>query len=208
MNETTINQTSLWDNGTTVSNSTGSGPLVDSHLVGLVAVVSTLGIISNSVLIAQIIRDKTLHIPTFVVIACLSVSDLLLSIILFSWITAISTDGLSIWTDYFHIDNETTFPGLLDLASLVVFCSSCAHVALLSSVRYVTLVHPMKAWVWITNRRVVFTSVLIWSTNIVCSGSILVAQAVVKQEFKVLLAGNSFLIIVWYVSRFAIRLFC
>jgi hypothetical protein len=204
MNGTTINQSGLWDNGTTVLNPTVSLKLVDSYIVWLMVIVSTLGIISNIILIAQITRDKKLHIPTFVVIACLSVADLLFSVSICIWSIAISSDGISIWTSYFQIDNETIFPGLLDFLFWVLYCSSIAHVALLSGIRYVTLVHPMKARVWITNRRVVLTSVLIWITSVVCSGSILVAQAVVKQEFTVLLAGSSFLIISWYVTTFAI----
>lgn len=125
-------------------------------------IISVCGIIANFVVLCLVSCDISLHKPTFVCIACLSVTDVVFLIARYIRYTV---------TLYFFYQMPFRALAILlfvcNIISITSLIASIIHVIMLSYMRYLVVVHPIKSHLWITNRRVVVSSTVI---SVICIG--------------------------------------
>lgn len=123
----------------------------------ILSIISICGIIGNLVVTYAVISEKRLHTPTFIVISCLALSDLTF---LLSRYTRFIVDG--------YFSTSLTVPeyriarAVLDFLGLIGAGSSIFHLLYMSFVRYYIIVHPLKAHVKLTSKRVLVISCLLF----------------------------------------------
>ena len=125
----------------------------------------TVGIIANAVVVLRVARDRKLRNPTFVSIAACAAADMCLLILDF----AVSYEAVILAI-------TCTYPSRLRnkiyrAATVVARFSAYGHLTLLAIVRYVILVYPIKAKIYLTTRRVFLFSGLIWALGVLSSTS-------------------------------------
>ncbi|XP_050396803.1 C-C chemokine receptor type 8-like [Patella vulgata] len=120
-----------------------SAALVPSLKVCTVLLIT--GVIGNSLIILQVIINKYMRNPTFIVICGLAASDLIM----------VSVRLTKEITDVLGKTINTTILCKLQLFLLQVSAYSAAyHLVLLSVIRYFFLVHPFQAEKYLTNKNV------------------------------------------------------
>lgn len=134
-------------------------------------VIGTIGILSNGITLVVVGKEKRLHTVTYVSISCLALAD-------FVYVSSrVPRDNLQFWyrqRDEFSLN----FVRVCDLLSLSGACSSILHVILLSLLRYVLLVHPLKSHVWLTVTKVKLISFMTWVLSIAIASFYLYAVVI------------------------------
>lgn len=134
-------------------------------------VIGTIGILSNGITLVVVGKEKRLHTVTYVSISCLALAD-------FVYVSSrVPRDNLQFWyrqRDEFNLN----FVRVCDLLSLSGACSSILHVILLSLLRYVLLVHPLKSHVWLTVTKVKLISFMTWVLSIAIASFYLYAVVI------------------------------
>lgn len=118
------------------------------------------GIIANITVLIIIIKDRKLHTPTYVAIACLALSDA--TFLASNVIGAIEVVVRSLMCAF-----PLSYTGPL-LASIKGLCwfSANTHICVIACVRYILLLYPLKGHIYLTNRRVLVSSACIWILGI------------------------------------------
>ena len=149
-----------------------------------------VGVLANAIVIARVVMDKQLRNSTFVAIAALAFADMFfLSVnIIVSYETVILTvtcdyPAQIIGTPYYIIKSITWF-------------GANGHVALLAILRYVSLNYPLKANAYLTTKRVLVFSAIVWVL-----GAILMISLTCVIIFTDMVAGLSqeFLLALWTI---------
>ena len=117
----------------------------------------TLGIIANAMVVSCVARDRKLRNATFVSIAACAAADMCFLII--ELVLVFEEVILTITCDYPGRIRQHTYKSM----KVVAWFTSNGHVALLAVVRYVILVYPIKAKIYLSTRRVLLLSVLVWA---------------------------------------------
>ena len=125
----------------------------------------TVGIIANAIVVVCVTRDKKLRNVTFVAIAACAAADTFFLIVdlVVSYRTVIST----MICDYTKSSSQRIYRSI----TVVAWFTANGHVTLLAVVRYVILVYPLKARVYLSTRRVLVLSGLVWALALVISVS-------------------------------------
>ncbi|KAK3095960.1 hypothetical protein FSP39_021320 [Pinctada imbricata] len=118
-----------------------------------ITTVFVFGAIGNVATVLSIWRNKTLHTPTFMAIACLTFSDLF---------AVVSRYISLLYSFYLKQPTISWIFSLIYTMSLVLYICSTLHILLLSVMRYVLLVHPIRGLRLVTNRRIRYVSYFIW----------------------------------------------
>ena len=156
------------DNVTRIN--TSSGQNGDSTNV-LASSVLLLGVLPNILVMICVIADHEMHKPTFVMIAGLALSDL---------IALITSEALIL---HKYVINKDDWAVLnMDMTSYVLMSmasdssvTSCLHIIALACMRYMIVVHTFKARVWLTVRKTVLISFLLWIAGSLVQGVFIMA---------------------------------
>ena len=165
-----INQTMVWNNSTNLScclNKTRipgetkqmSYPCgyCDIHCIyRAINCIFTVGIIANAIVIFRVARDRKLRNATFVCIAACAFADMCFLIV-----------DLAVSYEAVILTITCNYPSRLRKIShramrIVAWFTANGHVALLAVVRFVILVYPLKANVYLSPLRVLLLSGLLW----------------------------------------------
>ena len=123
-------------------------------------------------MIFRVVKDKKLRSPTFIALASLAVADGLY--LLFKFV-------LNVDTIITHMTCGTrmkfTFKHLPGFLAIFWFSASF-HVSLLAAMRYVVLVHPIKALTLLTEKRIILISVSIWVVSGITFGGIMISNEI------------------------------
>ncbi|XP_060594143.1 melanocyte-stimulating hormone receptor-like [Ruditapes philippinarum] len=146
-----------------------------------------IGIVANMFVITRVIRDRNLHDPTFVAIAALAIADLL-------FLT------LNLTTSFERVILSVTCSSPVIISSpyyilkSIFWFSANTHVALLAVLRYITLAYPLRANAYLTIKKVIISSIVVWIIGMIITGSL---TALINA--KIILAGRSqeFLLYLW-----------
>lgn len=118
------------------------------------------GFISNLLVFILIWIDRNLNNPIYTGIQLLSIPDSIVLSIRFLWIAIPSIDYRSRDTDRLLAVSVGV------MAIYVTSCgSSVAHVLLLAVQQYLLIAHPIKSRLWITRRKTVISSMLLWTVT-------------------------------------------
>ncbi|XP_045177658.2 melanocyte-stimulating hormone receptor-like [Mercenaria mercenaria] len=152
-----------------------------------VQTVFIIGIIANFFVIARVIRDKRLRDSTFVAIAALAVADLLFLTLNLS--TAFERVILSVTCSSPKVISKPYY-----ILKSIFWFSANTHVALLAILRYITLAYPLRANAFLSPKKVIFSSLLVWVLGFVITGTLTGLITV-----RLILPGRSqeFLIFLW-----------
>lgn len=113
------------------------------------------GIAGNVCVLFVVILDKKLHKATFVVLACLAISDAL-ALIFQCVIMSLLFNGT------IEVSSPEAKPLIMCLN--IVLLISSLHVLYISILRYFIVVHPLKTYVYVTIKRAILGSVVIFTT--------------------------------------------
>ncbi|XP_060585689.1 melanocyte-stimulating hormone receptor-like [Ruditapes philippinarum] len=146
-----------------------------------------IGIVANVFVITRVIRDRKLHDPTFVAIAALAIADLL-------FLT------LNLTTSFERVILSVTCSSPVIISSpyyilkSIFWFSANTHVALLAVLRYITLAYPLRTNAFLTIKKVIISSVVVWMIGIIITGSLTTLIGA-----RIILAGRSqeFLLFLW-----------
>ena len=118
----------------------------------------TLGVIANAIVVFCVARDRKLRNATFVAIAACAAADMCFLIVELVW--SYHAVILTITYNYpSRVRQNKTYLAM----KVVSWFTANGHVTLLAVVRYVLLTYPLKAMVYITTRRVLLLSALVWT---------------------------------------------
>ena len=129
----------------------------DRHCIyNAIETVFAIGIITNAIVLCRVAGDRKLRNPTFVSIAACAFADMCFLIIRLS--SSFETVVMTITCNY----PSKLVNNAYKIMSSVSWFSANGHVALLAIVRYILLVFPLKANIYLHPRRVLLLSALVW----------------------------------------------
>ncbi|KAL3854715.1 hypothetical protein ACJMK2_013973 [Sinanodonta woodiana] len=120
-----------------------------------VTIALIFGTAANIAVVVVVLKDRQMHKSTFVVIAALAIPDgifILANIIvsIFSIITDKQCRGFG------------SIQNVVDPIMGVIWFSSSFHITFIAVLRYLLLTHPLKADAWLSPKRIIIISGLIW----------------------------------------------
>ncbi|XP_071123181.1 adrenocorticotropic hormone receptor-like [Mytilus edulis] len=119
---------------------------------------AAFGFISNLLVFILIWIDKNLNNPIYIGIQLLSIPDSIVLSIRFLWIAIPSIDYKS---------RDTSRLLAVSVVVMAIYLTSCvssaAHVLLLAVQQYLLIAHPIKSRLWITRRKTVISSMVLWT---------------------------------------------
>ena len=152
------------------------------------------GAISNIGLFPAVAANKKLRSVTFTIIGALSLTDIIyhVSAVVYIWTVVIFIDDKT-----FSYPNNCYAPLSIEqgeqiLGSIIsiAYQSSSMHVPFLAIIRYFVIVYPIKSRVYLTNKIIIWISIVIWIVS--CSMYLPVAVAKWHQDILE--------IVIWFMS--------
>jgi len=160
-----------------------------------VDMVFILGVIINGIVVWRTIADRSLRTPTFIAIACLAFSDamcLLLNSLdsfssIYSAVTCSETSG-----------KKGTHNIIKTILGIMWFASN-GHVSVIAVVRCVLVIRPLHANVYLTKRKILIASGVVWLIGICIWGTVFVLDVV---SMRVALNSVEFQLSLWSLVFF------
>ena len=138
---------------------TGSGNFEDPKWIAFFVVITIIfvfGFIGNWATVISIWQKTSLHTPTFTAIGCLTLSDTF----------ALASRYVSLLKGFYLGEMSSVLFSLVFTLSLSFYICSTLHIMLLSVMRYMLVVHPIRSLSLVTNKRIRCISGLIWIVTI------------------------------------------
>jgi len=159
-----------------------------------VDMVFILGVFTNGVVVWRTIADRSLRTPTFIAIACLALSDaLFLSLNLVK-----SFNGIYKFVTCTEMSflNDAAFATVLG----ITWFASNGHVSIIAVIRCILVFRPLHAHVYLTNRKILIASGVVWLIGICIWGTVYLLKM-----FSMSVALNSveFQLSIWGVVFFS-----
>ena len=157
-----------------------------------VDMVFILGVIINGIVVWRTIADRSLRTPTFIAIACLALSDAMC-------LSLNSVDSFSII--YSAVTCSEIQKGTHNIVKAVLgitWFASNGHVSVIAVVRCVLVIRPLHANIYLTKRKILIASGVVWLIGICIWGTVFVLDvlsirvAVTSVEFQLFLWGLVF----------------
>nr|XP_034320634.1 olfactory receptor 2Z1-like [Crassostrea gigas] len=130
--------------------------MANTYVVIAASVLFCIGLIGNSITVCFVAVSKRLHTPTYVLIGCLAVSDVLASVTRY-----VQIFEKSVFKEYTQIYIYWTF-------SFFFLHSAFFHMVLVSYVRFVFITNPLRSLI-LTCKKILWMSFAIWICSIVVS---------------------------------------
>ncbi|XP_052694949.1 C-C chemokine receptor type 1-like [Crassostrea angulata] len=130
--------------------------MANTYIVIAASILFCIGLIGNSITVCFVAVSKRLHAPTYVLIGCLAVSDVLASV----------TRYVQIF--YKSLFNESSHLYIYEIFTFLFIHSAFFHMVLVSYVRFVFLVNPLHS-LKLTCKRILWMSFAIWISSVVVS---------------------------------------
>lgn len=130
--------------------------MANTYIVIAASILFCIGLIGNSITLCFVAVSKRLHTPTYVLIGCLAVSDLLVSVTRY-----VQIFEKSFFKEYTQIYIYWTF-------SFLFLHSAFFHMVLVSYVRFVFITNPLRSLI-LTCKKILLMSCAIWISSIVVS---------------------------------------
>ena len=154
-----------------------------------------VGVIANVLVIVRVIKDKKLRDPTFIGIAALAVPDLLFLVL--NLTLSFETVIISLTCQKPVIKSRPWY-----IMNSMIWFSANSHVAFLAVLRYLSILYPIKAAIYLTPTRVIIMSVCVWILGMILLG--ILAGLI---TLKIVLPGTSGeFIIIWWITVYLIPL--
>ncbi|XP_052692599.1 olfactory receptor 2M7-like [Crassostrea angulata] len=130
--------------------------MANTYVVIAASVLVCIGLFGNSITVCFVAVSKRLHTPTYVLIGCLAVSDVLASV-----------------TRYVKIFDRYVFKEYSHACIYVIFTflflhSAFFHMVLVSYVRFVFITNPLRS-LNLTCKRILWMSLAVWIISVVVS---------------------------------------
>ncbi|XP_045179586.2 somatostatin receptor type 2-like [Mercenaria mercenaria] len=154
-----------------------------------------IGVVANALVIARVVRDKKLRDPTFIGIAALALPDLLFLLLHLteSFETVIVT---------FTCQQPVIISRPWYIMNSMIWFSANSHVAFLAVLRYLSILYPIKAAIYLTPVKVMLMSAGVWVLAILLMG--ILAGLI---TLKIVVPGpTSEFIIIWWITVYLIPL--
>ncbi|XP_052692368.1 olfactory receptor 51T1-like [Crassostrea angulata] len=175
--------------------------MANTYVVIAASVLFCIGLIGNSITVCFVAVSKRLHTPTYVLIGCLAVSDVLVSVTRY-----VQIFEKSFFKEYTQIYIYWTF-------SFLFLHSAFFHMVLVSYVRFVFITNPLRSLI-LTCKKILWMSFAIWISSIVVSigyGTFKVLKIMNIKSFKsadfaevgfgLYICGLPFIIVVFNVRK-------
>lgn len=130
--------------------------MANTYVVIAASVLVCIGIIGNSITVCFVAVSKRLHTPTYVLIGCLAVSDVLASV----------TRYVQIFDRYLF--KEYSHRYIYEIFTFLFLHSAFFHMVLVSYVRFVFITNPLKS-LKITCKKILLMSFAVWISSAVVS---------------------------------------
>ncbi|XP_062573505.1 neuromedin-U receptor 2-like [Saccostrea cucullata] len=155
-----------------LSNDTVFGNCIHSFVIHYVpAIIVGIGLIVNILAITSICLTGKVKIPTYTAILCLAVSDSLALVTRLARVEACAVCSL-LYGEELCSGNKSRVTAVQTISSIPSFMTlhgSFCHVILLAAVRYVIIVHPLKARGCLTSGKVIGFSGVAWTFTLIVS---------------------------------------
>ncbi|XP_052692364.1 olfactory receptor 52B6-like [Crassostrea angulata] len=130
--------------------------MANTYVVIAASVFFCIGLIGNSITVCFVAVSKRLHTPTYVLIGCLAVSDVLASVTRFAQIFV-----KSLFKEYSH-------GYIYGIFTFLFLHSAFFHMVLVSYVRFVFITNPLHSLI-LTCKKILLKSFAVWISSIVVS---------------------------------------
>lgn len=127
--------------------------MANTYIVIAASILFCIGLIGNSITVCFVAVSKRLHTPTYVLIGCLAVSDVLASVTRY-----VQIFNTSLFYEYSHRYIYETF-------TFLFIHSAFFHMALLTYVRFVFITNPLQS-LKMTCTLTLFMSCAVWMSSI------------------------------------------
>lgn len=123
--------------------------------IGIVLII--VGLVANGLVVWRVVKDKELWEPTFIAIAGLAVADMGFLIAYFA-VEEIKCPA--------NVPAYETGETLMLSVYMTMWFTSATHILLLSTIRFILILNPLRSLAYLTVRRTVFMSAAIWLTGV------------------------------------------
>ncbi|XP_052692362.1 olfactory receptor 2T1-like [Crassostrea angulata] len=130
--------------------------MANTYIVIAASILFCIGLIGNSITVCFVAVSKRLHTPTYVLIGCLAVSDVLASV----------TRYVQIF--YRYIFKEYSHLRIYGIFTFLFLHSAFFHMVLVSYVRFVFITNPLRS-LTLTCKRILWMSLAVRISSIVVS---------------------------------------
>eukprot|EP00105_Crassostrea_gigas_P037616 XP_019921764.1 PREDICTED: CX3C chemokine receptor 1-like [Crassostrea gigas] len=178
--------------------------MANTFVVIAASILFCIGFIGNSFTVCFVIFSKQLHTPTYVMIGCLALSDLLASVT--RYVTILPDPFESFFNEHYH-------ENIYDIVSFLFIHSAFFHMVLVSYVRFVFITNPLRS-LKLTCKTILWMSCVVWISSIIVSigyGTVIVlvlknmisVETLVLNElgFGLYVSGLPFIIVVVFNVR-------
>ncbi|XP_052692361.1 melanocyte-stimulating hormone receptor-like [Crassostrea angulata] len=130
--------------------------MANTYIVIAASILFCIGLIGNSITVCFVAVSKRLHTPTYVLIGCLAVSDVLASVTRY-----VQIFYESLFYEYYHLY-------IYEIFTFLFINSAFFHMVLVSYVRFVFIANPLHS-LNLTCKRILWMSFAIWISSVVVS---------------------------------------
>ncbi|XP_052692615.1 melanocyte-stimulating hormone receptor-like, partial [Crassostrea angulata] len=130
--------------------------MANTYIVIAASILFCIGLIGNSITVCFVSVSKRLHTPTYVLIGCLAVSDVLASVTRY-----VQIFYESLFYEYYHLY-------IYEIFTFLFINSAFFHMVLVSYVRFVFIANPLHS-LNLTCKRILWMSFAIWISSVVVS---------------------------------------
>ncbi|XP_052691874.1 olfactory receptor 52B6-like [Crassostrea angulata] len=130
--------------------------MANTYVVIAASVLVCIGLIGNSITVCFVAVSKRLHTPTYVLIGCLAVSDVLASVTRY-----IQVFDNSLFKEYSHRH-------IYGIVTFLFLHSAFFHMVLVSYVRFVFITNPLHS-LTLTCKKILWMSFAVWISSIIVS---------------------------------------
>ncbi|XP_052691534.1 olfactory receptor 52B6-like [Crassostrea angulata] len=130
--------------------------MANTYVVIAASILFCIGLIGNSITVCFVAVSKRLHTPTYVLIGCLAVSDVLASV----------TRYVQIFAKF--IFEEYSHRCIYGIFTFLFLHSARFHMVLVSYVRFVFITNPLHS-LTLTCKRILWMSFAVWISSVVVS---------------------------------------
>ncbi|XP_052692359.1 P2Y purinoceptor 1-like [Crassostrea angulata] len=138
---------------------TKRGKMANTYVVIAASIFFCIGFIGNSFTVCFVIFSKQLHTPTYFMIGCLALSDLLASVT--QYVRILPDPFKSFFNDHYH-------ENIYNIVSFLFIHSAFFHMVLVSYVRFVFITNPLRS-LKLTCKTILWMSCVVWISSIIVS---------------------------------------